>query len=912
MVINHNLPSQNALRNTNINSSNATKSMEKLSSGLRINRAGDDAAGLAISEKMRAQVRGLDQASANAQDGVSMIQTAEGGLSETHSILQRMRELAVQASNDTNVAVDRSEIQKEMDELTKEVTRISNNTEFNTQKLINGGITDEGIGSAKFHIGANANQDITLSINAMDAKSLGITRDVSTAGIDTDNDTAKISTVSSDSVDVGKALTDGKYDVELSAKQAGATSATNASGATIANLVTGTATADTNISLTFTDHGTAANNKAATALGTNVAINTATSIKINGTTVNLNSVKNLGTTGYNAQTNKADVVSALQSDINATLGSGKYSVSVDNANQLSITSVATGAGTKVDLTGSDAASSTLLGFTGAQTGTNGAATGGVRDWVATGSLGGVVSANNNTVNGITIDQTKLSTTAAVGDTITVKGFKDATLSAQLKSVGTGVAATVLDGVGETVAGATVTGTANSNTDVTATYHGTATIFAAGTNMATGAGTYAGGGNIAMSGTYTGAGANLTATYHAGAPTAQASTSLATAGGLTLAGGPLTITAKTAVSGGHNDGTLGNGISVVINAQTTNTPGATLVGSTLTISLDSDATPNMGTTEINAALLAGGLDDDFLAAGAGSYTGTDAVGAAAGALAGGSNASDTVTLTDGTANLTITEGVASNTGTIAGLTVDATSLFAGAGVANDNQTKIQTLANNTAAGWTLSGTSTGQIASTDANGNVNGLRFDATNVTAAAAGDTIKITASVSADIGAAVTVDQKNGGNYLLGDSDGAGQLKVGLKAGTAKAGTTTVDLTTSKATVAEKQADGTMSNATAVGGLDVSTQSKASAAVTTLQSAIEKVSAERSKLGAYQNRLEHTMANLGTSSENLTAAESRIRDVDMAKEMSAYSKNNILAQAAQSMLAQANQKPQQVLQLLQ
>jgi flagellin len=123
------------------NTTAAGKSMEKLSSGLRINKAGDDAAGLAISEKMRGQIRGLDQASRNAQDGISMIQTAEGGLNETHSILQRMRELAVQAGNDTNTTVDRGEIQKEMNQLTSEINRIGNTTEFNTQKLLNGNKT---------------------------------------------------------------------------------------------------------------------------------------------------------------------------------------------------------------------------------------------------------------------------------------------------------------------------------------------------------------------------------------------------------------------------------------------------------------------------------------------------------------------------------------------------------------------------------------------------------------------------------------------------------------------------------------------------------------------------------------------------------------------------------------------------
>ena len=138
MIINHNMNALNAHRNMGVNNTNAGKSMEKLSSGLRINRAGDDAAGLAISEKMRGQIRGLEQSSRNAADGISMIQTAEGALNETTNILQRMRELAVQASNDTNTESDRNEIQKEIDALTEEVDRIANNTEFNTQKLLNG------------------------------------------------------------------------------------------------------------------------------------------------------------------------------------------------------------------------------------------------------------------------------------------------------------------------------------------------------------------------------------------------------------------------------------------------------------------------------------------------------------------------------------------------------------------------------------------------------------------------------------------------------------------------------------------------------------------------------------------------------------------------------------------------------
>ncbi|WP_371372075.1 flagellin [Sporomusa aerivorans] len=195
MIINHNMSALNTLRQMGTNEKATSNSLEKLSSGLRINRAGDDAAGLAISEKMRGQIRGLDQASRNAQDSISLIQTAEGGLNETHSILQRMRELAVQASTDTNTTTDRKALQDEMKQLTAEIDRIANTTEFNTKKLLNGdlkGATDlvKGSmslestfanGSVKLTISAISNTELLLSasdvihINVVDGKDSGTT-----------------------------------------------------------------------------------------------------------------------------------------------------------------------------------------------------------------------------------------------------------------------------------------------------------------------------------------------------------------------------------------------------------------------------------------------------------------------------------------------------------------------------------------------------------------------------------------------------------------------------------------------------------------------------------------------------------------------------------------------------------------
>lgn len=173
MIINHNISALNTYRQLTINNTAAAKNLEKLSSGFRINRAGDDAAGLAISEKMRGQIRGLNMASKNAQDGISLIQTAEGALAETHAILQRMRELAVQSANDTNTDKDRQELQKEVDQLIAEIDRIANNTEFNTKKLLDGSLSGSG-NALIFHIGANAGQNIKLDINSMTASGLGV------------------------------------------------------------------------------------------------------------------------------------------------------------------------------------------------------------------------------------------------------------------------------------------------------------------------------------------------------------------------------------------------------------------------------------------------------------------------------------------------------------------------------------------------------------------------------------------------------------------------------------------------------------------------------------------------------------------------------------------------------------------
>ncbi len=170
MVVQHNLTAMNANRQLGVTTSSQAKASEKLSSGFKINRAADDAAGLSISEKMRSQIRGLDRASDNAQDGISLIQSAEGALNEAHSILQRMNELAVQGANDTNQSLDRAALNAELTALVDELDRISTTTQFNKQNLLDGNFTNKNL-----QVGANTGQKITISIDNMNAASLGLT-----------------------------------------------------------------------------------------------------------------------------------------------------------------------------------------------------------------------------------------------------------------------------------------------------------------------------------------------------------------------------------------------------------------------------------------------------------------------------------------------------------------------------------------------------------------------------------------------------------------------------------------------------------------------------------------------------------------------------------------------------------------
>ena len=707
MRINHNITALNTYGRLQANTQQTSKSLEKLSSGLAINRAGDNAAGLAISEKMRAQIAGLDQASTNADDAISMIQTAEGALNETHSILQRMRELAVQAGNDTNVDVDREEIQKEMNQLTSEINRIGNTTEFNTQKLLDGG-------------GANVESLSTTTTTAGGAAgAVGTVQTVTTSS-------------------TGKSLA--SFDVG----------------------------------------------------------NLTISIEGNNTTTNLG-----GKT--------IDFVSGAAEAIGYNSGTGAIQITVTNASDIdSIQALITG--------------SSAFGSAG-----NGAT-------ITVTSGDGSVLAGGTTVSTI------FTSGAALSGATSATSFSAASASNVSKGVYSIDVSSAFVADGDKFSLRLATG---ASPDGFADIELYATQ--SGANEATGA----------LSGTFnigSGADERLTADQQAAAIVAAlkdsatwdidgTGTLITDVYDITSNGSEIIFTEKEALGA---QASVKNGTYSTTNA---------VAGAS-----EFDATNSSTLVDVGGSYIIDGVEISVVD-GAGE---TDAADIAAGTA---------ILRTDSAGNTTATqidllqEAINRN----AELNVKYT--------ATDDDTGVLTLTQN--AGYE---SSTGPVMETS---NQAGQKFEANFQIGA------NTAQSMTVEINDMRSVALNIAGREAGGDAVSAD-------------GTVTASFTSTKDVT-----NGT-TNTGAEYALDVSTHEKATAAITLINDAIQATSAERSKLGSYQNRLEHTINNLNTSSENLTTAESRIRDVDMAKEMMLFTKNNILTQASQSMLAQANQQPQGILQLLQ
>ena len=658
MIITHNMASINTNRQLAINQENASKSLEKLSSGFRINKAGDDAAGLAISEKMRSQIRGLDQASRNSQDAISLIQTAEGSLAETQSILQRMKELATQSANDTNVNADRSEIQKEINQLSSEVNRIGNTTEFNTKKLLNGGgekVTNTPTtlisGGQSGALGAFA----TTSVSVKEVKGSYKLTMVGTAGTHVAGD---VFTISGQSFKVVTGVADAsKGEVSLGGSAAMAASL----GAAI------------NANTTLHDRF-----KNVIVAGAIITLQENVGKAVGGTATATLSIAGTGLGRGTFASGKKEVA-------------GKYTYNLDHAFEL--------------------AGQTLT--------------------IGTAVLTAVSS--NAGVDAFNIDTDKAKQALAIAAAI------------------------------------------NGDTHVTLGQRFAATV----------------------------SGTTLILTEKATQAT-----------GLPLLATSATISAATAVKGKYDIGF------------------SSLVASGGRITIDNNDIAVV--TDANDIRLSNGT-----------------------AMLAGS------TIQQQTDNL------------ISAVNKNAALNLKYTATANGNKTQLLQKAGLESLTAPAVSTNTSQKDGFEA---------------------ALQIGANTAQSMTVTVTDMRSDALNITSNDAN--------VTTVTAKNGTVATYSTVSNVT------DGT-TNDNVEYSLDVSTHEKATAAISVLDDAIQGVSAQRSQLGAFQNRLEHTISNLGTSSENLTAAESRVRDVDMAKEMMQFQKNNILQQAATAMMAQANQMPQGVLQLL-
>jgi len=740
MRINNNIMAMNTYRQLGIGTANGAKSMEKLSSGLRINRAGDDAAGLAISEKMRGQIRGLTTASRNAQDSISLIQTAEGALTETHAILQRMRELAVQSANDTNVDVDRSEIQKEINQLTEEITRIAETTEFNTQNLLDGTL------KSTFQIGANQNQSMKLSINDMSAKALDVLSDTITIG-------SKGSAVKGVDADLGFKIED--------------------------------------YSLTATKGGAVA------------AELTATEVDTDGYIKDMKMSYSRGITQGGSGIDFVD----NEIEIDKTYSEFNWG-SIDAGKANSIVVEKTTAGLKVSITGNDSDGNSIAS---------------VDEYATLNEATGNYEYNNHGVS--------FSISKAEYDTLS-DGTDKVTLDLSAKYGGSGTVD--VGGAHGTASTYSVTGLS----DAADRYPTFSDITFDADNLVEGAH------SISV------VGENMT-TGHAGEFTVVIKNS---------AGGVLVNDKFTFAAGqlGNEFSYDNHGVSFTIsdltNATTDGLTGISFTGSTNGGTAIEKVSNSVNITSGSQALELKITDQD------------------------GVKKTLNVSLAAGEQDIQDVVDAINAAATDAGFTSDIASIV-------DDNIKLVSL-------------NTGDNAVIEVGGSAASAIFSDTEATGSDA--SVALTLEHKTDSTKNISAGNINPSATSVKFTDGDGNKATFALKGYANVNGVDVAKEFAASNIKRE-----------VSGIDVSSHEAASQAVTAINNAIEKVSSERSMLGATQNRLEHTIKNLDTSAENLQAAESRIRDVDMAKEMMEFTKNNILQQAATAMLAQANQAPQGVLQLL-
>jgi len=750
MRINHNLIAINTHRQLGISENNGSKSMEKLSSGYRINRAGDDAAGLAISEKMRGQVRGLAMASRNAQDTISLIQTAEGALAETHDILQRMRELAVQSANDTNTDADRSEIQAEVTQLRYEIDRIANTTEFNTRKLLEGsakGVADEVQGTGRL----NNNSRITIDSTKMSSLMESVKEDKSWVF-----DGAYMLIKTNQTFDSG----DPVYNPS-DYKLVGPDGTTYSFRAMSANTKVKASELEAGTILADGGAVTLIENKGDTL---DKVLTTATIVL--GEALTDHEISTIGKGSILASGSNFTIEANTTIDLDAVTGC--KTIEYDNEGVLKLNIIGVTSPLKIEV------GKSIRLDDGTVIKNNG---------------GGNVSVESGSLKiDEELDRTKVSS------------FRIATQS-------------TLDTAGTTTSLANLNIVSASNYTVAAGQFNNNVTIGNSTPLTSSDGL--GNGEIVM-----------------------------------LSEG--SILAKGSFIEMINTGTSTTAIRIMVN------------GNEVSISYDA----------LNKILKVG---SEIIAPGRSITLDDGTVLTHASDLASRNDANGVLFVETG--RITLAEDITAIAGNVAGFSVAKDSTLA-------SKTKIED------GTMLMAGT---VITSPD--------KFYPGSVTMAHEGRALQFSANAGVSLESRYyeTAVSESITFIFSRYEPASSNLKDSVMAqiGANSGQTAFISMGDMRA------------SALNVANIDLSSKWGAATAIETVNNALQRVSHQRALLGAMQNRLEHTIKNLDASTENLQAAESRIRDVDMAKEIMEYTKDSILMQSAQAMLAQANQIPENVLQLL-
>jgi len=884
-VINTNIASINAQRNLNRSQGDLATSLQRLSSGLRINSAKDDAAGLAISDRMTSQIRGSNQASRNANDAISLAQTAEGALGESTNILQRVRELAIQSANSTNSSSDRLSLQAEVNQLVSELDRISQSTTFNGLKLLDGSFQAQS-----FHIGADANQSVSVTIDEATSNTLGIQK------VSTLNDTKGIENATSGQ--------HANVTNTPSGKAAEGLSLTAATAALIASpqiiTVTDQNTTDHIVTIDQTSATSASRDASDIASQLN-AIPGVSSSATNSAQFDLSSIaiQDGDILTFNLVTGDASATgkpSYETQTISIPYSSATFNDAFDLAVKDALTAINTGA-TNSDLT-YDTLTNTISSASGVNIGIENFA---VED-------NPTITFNNFIDNSVPdgngyefdIDGHPIVVDIVIGSSTQAQiaqKFKEAIDAQPLL---TNATATVNDGT------LSITRTGGSSTNLSIT-----NLFVRNTGGTATASTNAGGGFTVTpeTGTTLAAGANPINLLDDGSGPVATGTIEGDAVESTISFAGKTVEEDTASPGSNNNSAVQIGTySIVLDSGYSITSDkAVSAGGILNIAAANDP----------ASLTAGAMSDTT----AGNYvaaqqitltgTGTQTVG-----IAEDATAKDIVEIANAVSDTTGISASASTTATLSNLSNNGVVSFKlneisiSANVVDGDLTALSTAINDQSG-------KTGIVAKVDLTDSIITLKDDTgkdidiqdfnSSTATSSSTTTLRVTGG---DNSSAVTLSA-GGPSGFNADSTVIGG-NVEFKSTSVSFSVSSSVASTDGGLFAGNPEQLYTSELENVASLDISTVENANKAIDIVDGALQQIDANRADLGAIQNRMESTISNLSVQSENLSAARSRIQDTDFAAETAELTRNQILQQAGTAMLAQANQVSQGVLSLLQ